>query len=200
MRAPLAFCAHRPHDTCCCSQPGHSPHLRDRTIHAAAMWPCATQARVRYAHTSVEHHNTRYVANAQHLHTMPCCNTTTRPRAEDGAENSLTLHGKAPAPLARPGTPHNARAKLQCPACCKCHRVQALVQPRTVPARTTAQPTNQPQSLASPSQTRARPASKHAKPEQPAKWTALATIGISNIDCECEIASCELWCECEYIN
>ena len=23
MRAPLAFCAHRPHDTCCCSQPGH---------------------------------------------------------------------------------------------------------------------------------------------------------------------------------
>ena len=125
---------------------------------------------------------TRSVANTQHLHTMPCCNTATRPRTEDGTGNSLTLRGKAPAPLARPGTPHNARAKLQCPACCKCHRVQALVQPRTVPARTTAQPTNQPQSLASPSRTRARPASKHTKPEQPAKWTALATIGISNIE------------------
>ena len=28
-----------------------------RTIHAAAMWPCATRAHVRYAHTTVEHHN-----------------------------------------------------------------------------------------------------------------------------------------------
>ena len=61
---------------------------------------------------------TRSVANTQHLHTMPCCNTATRPRTEDGTGNSLTLRGKAPAPLARPGTPHNARAKLQCPACC----------------------------------------------------------------------------------
>ena len=112
---------------------------------------------------------TRSVANTQHLHTMPCCNTATRPRTEDGTGNSLTLRGKAPAPLARPGTPHNARAKLQCPACCKCHRVQALVQPRTVPARTTAQPTNQPQSPASPSQTRAHPASQQTKPEQPTK-------------------------------
>ena len=59
--------------------------------------------------------------------------------------------------------------KIAMPACCKCHRVQALVKPRTVPARTTAQPTNEPQCLASPSQARAHPASKRTKPEQPAK-------------------------------
>ena len=59
---------------------------------------------------------TRSVANTQHLHTMPCCNTATRPRTEDGAGNSLTLRGKAPAPLARPrhATQRSRQAAMPC--------------------------------------------------------------------------------------
>ena len=73
------FCAHHPHDTCCCSQPGHGPHLHDRTIHAAAMWPCATRAHVRYAHTTVEHHNYTF-----------CCKHSTL------AHHALLQHRDAP--------------------------------------------------------------------------------------------------------
>ena len=59
---------------------------------------------------------TRSVANTQHLHTMPCCNTATRPHTEDGAGNSLTLRGKAPAPLARPrhATQRSRQAAMPC--------------------------------------------------------------------------------------
>ena len=99
----------------------------------------------------------------------PCLAATPRraPTPKTAQEIPSPCAERRPRLWPAPGTPHNARAKLQCPACCTCYRVQALVQPRTVLARTAAQPTNEPNSLASPSQPRTHPAQKHSKPEQP---------------------------------
>ena len=89
----------------------------------------------------------------------PCLAATPRhaPAPKTAHEIPSPCAERRPRLWPAPGTPHNARAKLQCPACCTCYRVQALVQPRTVLARTAAQPTNELHSLASPSQTEGSP-------------------------------------------